>query len=124
MKNAVLKVRALWELVRYDVASAASGFRGAYRLLRPPVRKRERDGLESEIARAVDWASSLYWRRVRCLQRSVAATRLMRAYGIPAELVIGCQLAPFAGHAWVEVNGRILNGSVGLARQLKILDRV
>jgi hypothetical protein len=82
------------------------------------------DGLDREIAQAVDWATSFYWKRVRCLQRAIVSARLLRAYGVPAELVIGCSLAPFVGHAWVEVNGRVLSGPEGFPKKLQILDRV
>jgi len=71
----------------------------------------------------VDWAAAFYWKRVLCLQRSIAATRLLRAYGVKADLVIGCRLAPFAGHAWVEVDGRVVNGPPAFAQHLRVLDR-
>lgn len=122
---AVLRLRAFWELLRYDLVGAVLGFRGVRRGLRRPVaRKPLDDGFEARVSRAVDWASSLYWKRVRCLQRAMVETRLLRAYGVPAELVIGCRLAPFVGHAWVEVGGRVLSGPAGYPQHLEVLDRV
>ena len=81
------------------------------------------DEVDREISRAVDWAAAIYFKRVLCLQRSIAATRLLRAYGVKAELVIGCRLAPFVGHAWVEVDGRILSGPAAYPQHLQVLDR-
>jgi len=119
----VLRLRALWELLRYDMVAAVSGFRGVRRgLPKPDPNRSTGDGLDVGISRAVDWAAAFYWKRVLCLQRSIAATRLLRAYGVKAELVIGCRLAPFAGHAWVEVGGRVLNGPAAYPH-LQILDR-
>lgn len=120
-----LRLRAFGELVRYDFAAAVFGFRSAYGGLRKPISQSGwQAGLEDEISQAVDWATCFYWKRVRCLQRSIVAARLLRAHGVPAELVIGCRLAPFLGHAWVEVEGRVLSGPGGFPQKLQILDRV
>jgi len=58
---------------------------------------------------AVDEAAIWYFKRVQCLQRSVVATILLRLHGIDAELVIGHRQVPFQSHAWVEVNGEVVN---------------
>jgi len=120
----VLRLRALWELLRYDMVAAVSGFRGVRRgLPKPDPNRPPGDALDAAIPQAVDWAAAFYWKRVLCLQRSIAATRLLRAYGVKADLVIGCRLAPFAGHAWVEVDGRVVNGPPAFAQHLRVLDR-
>ena len=62
-----------------------------------------------EICRAVDLACIFYPKRVFCLQRSAAATILLRHSGIRAEMVLGAQLQPFRFHAWVELEGVVLN---------------
>ena len=119
-----LHLRAFCELIRYDIVAAFAGFPGVRaRLPKADFSRVPGDGIDVAISRAVDWAASFYWKRVLCLQRSVAATRLLRAYGVKAELVIGCRLAPFAGHAWVEVGGRVLNGPAAFPRHLQVLDR-
>jgi hypothetical protein len=121
----LLVVAALWELFQYDVIVALRGFRGVHRALRRRAAAGpRRPELEAPICRAVESAASVYWKRVRCLQRSAAAARLLRAYGVPAELVIGCTLAPFFSHAWVEVEGRVLNTSPAYAQELHVLERV
>jgi len=51
----------------------------------------------------VSLAACFYWKPVRCLQRSVAAMRLLRKCGIDGRLVIGYRPSPFFSHAWVEV---------------------
>ena len=62
-----------------------------------------------QICRAADIASILYCKRVLCLQRSAATTMLLRRYKFAAELVIGARIVPFKSHAWVELDGVVLN---------------
>jgi hypothetical protein len=121
----VLAVRAMWELCRYDLAVATSGFRGVHRKLLGLAcgRRSSHSGLEMVVPRTVTAVSSFYWKRVPCLQRSVVTARLLRRYGIEAQVVIGCRAAPFASHAWVEVNGRVINDSSGYQQKLRVLER-
>jgi hypothetical protein len=62
-----------------------------------------------QLCRALDLACVFYLKPVLCLQRSSAATILLRRYGIGAKLVIGTQMLPFKSHAWVEVDGIVVN---------------
>src|SRR6185503_4534638 len=95
--KAVLVIRVLWELIRYELVFATRGFRGVHKGLSEEVRCRVHlDSFESVVCKTVDVVSSLYWRRVLCLQRSVITARVMHAYGIAAELVIGYRFIPFA----------------------------
>jgi Transglutaminase-like superfamily len=119
----VLTLRAFWELLRYDVVAASCGFRGVHRGLRRVDTKQRRTAGRQEVCDAFECAASLYWKRAQCLQRSVALARLLRAYGYPAELVIGYRLAPFFSHAWVELEGRVVNGSSALPTKLNVLER-
>ena len=75
------------------------------------------------ICRAVDFASVFYFKEVLCLQRSAAATLLLRKYGIRAELVIGVQHWPFRAHAWVEVDGHVVNDKPYIPEMYAVLDR-
>jgi hypothetical protein len=44
----------------------------------------------------------------RCLTTSLVLSALLARRGIPATVVIGVRLDPFAAHAWVEHSGRPL----------------
>lgn len=68
-------------------------------------------------------ACVLYPTYVRCLQRSAATTCLLRRYGVPAQMAVGSQLFPFRVHAWVELNGRILNDKASIPEMYAVLDR-
>jgi|SRR5690242_21734635 len=123
-KKCLFAMRAVWELLRYDLATAIFGFGAVHRELQSRRDTTQgRNDLEAALSAAVEAATCIYWKRVRCLQRAVATVRLLRAYGIAAELVIGYTAAPFFAHAWVEVNGRVLNGPSALPQKLSILDR-
>jgi Transglutaminase-like superfamily len=61
------------------------------------------------ICHSIDLACTLYLKSILCLQRSAATTILLRRYGWSAELVIGAQVLPFKSHAWVEVDGTVVN---------------
>jgi hypothetical protein len=61
------------------------------------------------VCRSVQRACVWYPRRSLCLQRSAVTTCLLRFYGVAAQMVIGVRPMPFLAHAWVEVNGRVVN---------------
>jgi hypothetical protein len=77
----------------------------------------------AEICAAVDVACIWYWKEVRCLQRSAVTTRLLRYHGVPAEMIIGAQQMPFRAHAWVEVEGRVVNDKPYVTERYAVLDR-
>ena len=120
-----LAVRAMWELCRYDLVTATSGFRGVYRKLQGLACGTRPSHFDPEavVLRTVAAVSSFYWKPIPCLQRSVVAARLLRRYGVYAQVVIGCRTAPFVSHAWVEVDGRVVNDSPGYQRKLRVLER-
>jgi hypothetical protein len=122
----LLVARAFWELLRYDVVMRVWGFRGVHEdLHRTQSRPAKGDpAAEDAIGEAIKWALSLYWKQALCLQRSVAAVRLFRRYGIAANLVIGYRSTPFFSHAWVEVEGRVVNDSPVYQQRLFALDRI
>jgi hypothetical protein len=125
LERAVLMLRIAFETVRYDVQYAARGFHGVHRSLRRPVRLRQGGLAEAfRIAEAYEIVSAFHWRPILCLQRSVIVARVMHAYGIPAQVVIGYTFLPFLSHAWVEVEGRVVNDSAGFAERMAVLARI
>lgn len=123
-----LLVRAIWNLMQYDLRMAILGFRHLHcGFLQSKISTSYSPvdaDLVTRIVAAVMTASSLYWHRVQCLQKSAIITRLLRKFGIPAELIIGYRGDPFRSHAWVEVNGRVVNDSQALPHRLAVLDRM
>lgn len=76
-----------------------------------------------QICRAVDVAGIWYPKPVLCLQRSAAAACLLRQCGIMANMIIGVQPVPFRAHAWVEVEGQVVNDRPYVRDMYMILDR-
>jgi prolyl oligopeptidase len=121
----MLVLKAYSKLIHFDLYIARKNFSAIYQKVRNyPVRKRtpSRASIE-EICSAVDMACILYWKEALCLQRSAATACLLKKYGIPAQLVIGAQQIPFKAHAWVEVDGRVVNDKSYLHEVYAVLDR-
>jgi hypothetical protein len=76
------------------------------------------------ICEAVAVAACFYWKRVYCLQRAVVTARLLKAAGMSAELVIGYRPSPFSSHAWVEVDGRVINDSPAYKERMLVLHKL
>lgn len=106
-----LVLQAYLELIAFEVHLVRSDFRGLHdRVRRSPLGKRAAHAETAErISAAVDLACIWYWKPVFCLQRSAATTRLLRRHGIPAKMVVGVKQAPIRAHAWVEVDGVVVN---------------
>jgi hypothetical protein len=79
--------------------------------------------VERELCEAMLLATCFYIKPVMCLQHSVCTGRLLRWHGVPATVTIGYRLNPFMAHAWVEVNGRVVNDSPVYKTRLNILHR-
>ena len=121
----MLVLRALLVLVSLEPVLLRKQFSAIYDRVRAPPGRRGKHASQDlrEVCAAVDTACIWYWKHVLCLQRSAASVLLLRAQGIPAQLVIGAQHMPFKAHAWVEVDGLIVN-DVSYTKDLyAVLDR-
>jgi prolyl oligopeptidase len=100
-------ILALW---RVDRLLRVSGMEGIKCLLArfPVSQKQSKHGID-QICYAVDLACVFYVRQVKCLQRSVTTTTMLRERGYSADLVIGACPVPFRSHAWVEVGTTVVN---------------
>jgi hypothetical protein len=113
--------RALFELVLFEMV-AAFGFKHVLRALaHVPPESTTTAAIEHDLCDAIQMATCLYYKPVLCLQRAFCTTRLLRARGIRARLVIGYRPVPFLSHAWVEVDGRVVNDSPVYQQRLSVL---
>lgn len=107
----LLVVQSYLLLVFVDLLEAR-GMAALYKALQRAgcrnVRNNRRENVD-DLCRAMDLACVFYPKVVLCLQRSAAATLLLRRKGHGAEMVIGAQTIPFRSHAWVEIAGTIVN---------------
>jgi hypothetical protein len=120
-----LVLAAYLELLRVDIRLARNGFPLVYEKVRnsPVCKHRLAVRRDVDICHAVDLACVFYFKEARCLQRSAAATILLRKAGLPAEMVIGVQPIPFRAHSWVEVAGRIVNDKPYTSSMYIVMDR-
>jgi len=122
----VLVLTAYLELVRFGFHIRRRNFAALHFAVRNSGVHKHTPGCSSleELCRAVDLACIWYGKKVLCLQRSAAATCLLRRHGIPAQLVIGTQQIPFNAHAWVEVEGRVVNDRAYMPEMYAVLERI
>jgi hypothetical protein len=112
LREKISTLGAFLGLALIDLVVGIAGFSRFYRLVAafPMRRGRSADlGEARRVCVTVNRAATYYFKRAWCLQRSATSVCLLRRRGFAAELVIGAQKMPFTAHAWVEVNGQVLN---------------
>jgi hypothetical protein len=121
----LLVLRAYLMLVYFDLYLIRGNFSVLYKKVReyPMSRVIGFPTATERVCAAVDIACIWYWKEVLCLQRSAATACLLRGYGVAAQLVIGAQQMPFKAHAWVEVDGRIVNDKPYMREMYAVLDQ-
>lgn len=72
----------------------------------------------------VDRAQMYYPKKAMCLQHSAVVTCLLRRRGVPAEMILAAQEFPPKGHAWVEVDGKVVNDFTAVQRAYRVMRRV
>ena len=120
-----LVFKAYLKLIHFDLYLARGNFAALYEKVREyPIATRTMapDPVE-RICQAVDMACIWYWKEALCLQRSAATTCILRQYGVPAKMVIGARQMPFKAHAWVEVDGHVVNDKAYTPELYGVLER-
>jgi hypothetical protein len=122
----LLLLRAYRELIRFQIYL----WRGDFAALHHSVQRlarREVNAPAEQIAKTchvMNVACVWYWTEVLCLQRSAATACLLRRYGVDAQLVVGAKMMPFKAHAWVEVDGRVVNDKAYVTDSYGVLERI
>ena len=120
-----LVFKAYLQLIHFDLYLARGNFAALYERVRNyPIKEKKlpTDTVE-RICSAVDIACIWYWKEALCLQRSAATTCLLKKHGVQALMVIGAQQMPFKAHAWVEVDGRVVNDKPYTQEMYAVVDR-
>jgi hypothetical protein len=117
--------KAFRKLIQFDVHLVRRDFEALYDSVRtwPIAEEVVRAHSVEEVCAAMDTACVWYWKEVLCLQRAAATTCLLKNFGVPAQLVIGAQQIPFKAHAWVEVEGRVVNDKPYIPEVYAVLTR-
>jgi Transglutaminase-like superfamily len=124
LSRAARAAQAWLGLLAFDIARPAGFARLCAWLQRRRPSRRPPRATAEEIIWSVDEACVWYVKGAACLQRSAVATWLLRRNGIAAQLVIGCRPLPFESHAWVEVDGRVVNDLPQYQRAFVVLERL
>jgi Transglutaminase-like superfamily len=119
-----LALRAYWKLIFFDLLLARGSFADVYERIREYSQRRaaQTSDTSEKICTAVDMACIWYWKEVLCLQRSAATACLLKDNGISARMLIGVQQMPFKSHAWVEVDGRVVNDKPYMREIYAVID--
>jgi hypothetical protein len=120
-----LILKAYCNLLYFDLYLAQGNFFKLHQRVRTfPVKKKAAAvGTVERICGAMDMACIWYWKEALCLQRSAATACLLKQHGVAAEMVIGAQQMPFKAHAWVEVDGRVVNDKPYMPEVYAVLER-
>jgi hypothetical protein len=124
--KALLVLQSYLLLINIDLRMRLRSVRAVHSLVqrqRTASTLRHPDADIAAVCHAMDIASVLYVKPVLCLQRSAATAILLRRYGWRAEMVIGAQIIPFRSHAWVEVNGQVVNDKPYMHEIYRVLER-
>ena len=121
----LLVLRAYLMLIQFDLYLARRNFKVLYEKVRefPTSTMSASINPVEQICSAVDLACIWYWKEVLCLQRSAATACLLKRHGVPAQMTIGAQQMPFKAHAWVEVDGRVVNDRPYMREMYAVLDK-
>ena len=120
-----LTLLAYLKLIQLDFYVARGDFAAIHDRVRDYVTEKRvpRPDTLDRVCSAVEMACIWHWKEVLCLQRSAATVWLLRRHGITAQLVIGAQQIPFKAHAWVEVEGRVVNDKPYIPEVYAVLTR-
>jgi len=120
-----LLCRTYLELIRQEFALLRRDFASMHESVRScrVSTGRRSSATQADLLRAIDLAAVFYFKEVKCLQRSVVTARLLRWHGFPAEMVIGVQHVPFYAHAWVEMEGAVVNDKPYVSQMYAVIER-
>jgi hypothetical protein len=112
-------------LATADIVLKLAGFSTLYRTIKrwPLANRCANSATIIKSCNIVDRACTWHPRQELCLQRSAVAACLLRSFGVPAEMVIGVHKMPFYGHAWVEVEGKVVNDHKNVQTFFHVLSR-
>jgi len=124
MTRITLVLQAYIGLIAHDVFMSRHDFASLHRRVKDfPLRVVPTGTSPTQaVCSAFDIACCFYPRQALCLQRSSVLVRMLRLNGIEAQMLIGAQKLPFKAHAWVEVDGHIINDRLASRENFLVLE--
>ena len=114
-------------LLSFDLLLRFRGFESLIRKVEHwPTAEPRKKNVETcrRIREMVDRAQMYYPKKAMCLQHSAVVTCLLRRRGVPAQMILAAQEFPAKAHAWVEVDGTVVNENQSVRTKYLILRKV
>jgi transglutaminase superfamily protein len=125
--NAGLTAGAFLMLVSMAALTRLRGFKSLHNLVKGwPLRGKasdeagEIDRVSSAVARALPYSFTSSY----CLRRAATIVCMLRLRGVDAKLVIGVLRLPFSAHAWAEVKGKVVDGTLNWQGGFRVIERL
>jgi len=118
---------AFMGLLAFDLLLKIRGFESLIRKVEhwPTAEPRTTDRETCRHVRAmVDRAQIYYPKKAMCLQHSAVVTCLLRRRGVPAAMILAAQEFPPKAHAWVEVDGQVINDLTAVQKIYRVMRRI
>lgn len=124
MRKLLVVCEAYVRLIAHDAFMAGHDLAALHRRIkRCALRTRKPYSLDLEqLTHAFNVACAFYPKQALCLERSAVLVEMLRRRGIPARMVIGAQKLPFKAHAWVEVEGAVINDHLTSREKFLVLE--
>jgi len=119
-------IAALVLLFTAEVIRKLGGFRSIHHTVERwevSIQSPADDATLANACAAVNRACTWHPKRSLCLQRASVLVCLLRSLGFHAQMVIGVHKMPFYGHAWAELDGRVVNDHANAQNFFHVLNR-
>jgi len=124
MKNPLAIVEAYVQLLAYDLFMWRHDLAALHHQIKTfPTRETSPKPVSAELVTAsFNVASAFYPKQALCLQRSAVLVKMLRRRGVRARLMIGAQKLPFRAHAWVQVDGVVIDDRLASSETFMVLE--
>ena len=125
--NAGLTFGAFLLLLSMAIVTRLRGFKALHGLVKswPLMAKASDEPAEiKRVSAAVARALPYTFTSSYCLRRAATVVCLLRLRGVGAKLVIGVLRLPFSAHAWAEVNGREIDGTLNWQGGFRVIEKL
>lgn len=121
-----LAVRAFLLLLSVDFKLKTMGFRKLHSSVKnyPVSARKPNTHTVARMREAVDKACVWYPKQALCLQRSAVLTVLLRREGVDARMALAARRMPLKMHAWVEINGAVVNDDDEVQNYYKVMEKI
>ena len=112
---------ALLAFAAYDTLMKVLGFHRISQILTRRLVKRTVNAVQTlQVCAAIERARIWYPKEIKCMQHSAAIAYLLARCGLNPRLAIAGRSMPFQSHAWVELDGIVINDTQRVQQFYKV----